>query len=95
MATRKVKHRTPTPYPRAIQSRSYMNVTQTWWKNGQGRRNTVKIINGKGEKRVELLGSQGQAMKTKTRRLTKSETNRILKGKFIPGLWRNCSLGFC
>ena len=70
-------------------NRSYMNVTQTW-KNGVGRRNTVIIRNGKGIKRVEEFGPHGE-IKQKTRKLTKSEKAKILQGKFIPGLWKNCS----
>jgi hypothetical protein len=97
MATRKqgkVKNRTPTPYPRTTISQQYMNVSQTW-KNGQGRRNTVIIRNGKGAKRVDLLGAQGQVLKSKTRKLTAPERTQILRGKFIPGLWRNCHMGAC
>lgn len=89
---RKVKNRTPTPYPKIRQS--YMNISQTW-KNGHGRRNTVMIRNGQGTKRVELLGAEGQVLKSQTRRLTGKERAHILRGTFIPGLWRNCRLGSC
>jgi hypothetical protein len=90
---RSVKSRTPTPYPRAILSQSYMNVTQTW-KNGVGRRNTVMIRNGKGIKRVEEFGTHGK-IKEQTRKLTGAEKEQILQGQFIPGLWRNCRIGSC
>jgi hypothetical protein len=89
---RKVRNRTPTPHPRIFATQSYMNVSQTW-KNGQGRRNIVQIRNGKGIKQVEVLGSQGEVTKSKTRRLTPQESQQILRGKFIPGLWRNCCVG--
>jgi hypothetical protein len=87
-----LKNRTPTPYPRIHQT--YMNVSETW-KNGQGRRNTVVIRNGKGTKRVEQLGSRGEVLETKNRPLTAPERTHILEGRFIPGLWRNCKLGQC
>ena len=71
-----------------------MNVSETWAK-GQGRRNIVSIRNGKGHKRVERLGSRGEVLDTKNRSLTSPERNQILRGKFVPGLWRNCQLGQC
>jgi hypothetical protein len=86
--TRRVQNRTPTPYPAIHQ---YMNVTQTW-KNGEGRRNTVLIRNGKGTKRVERLGPRGEVLDVQNRPLTGPERNQILQGQFIPGLWRNCRL---
>ncbi len=73
---------------------SYMNVSQTW-KNGQGRRNTVIIRNGHGEKRVEKLGAQGDVLEMQAHPLSPTEIQTILKGRFVPGLWRNCRLGSC
>ena len=104
MATRKqkqkrmksVKNRTPTPYPRISQQthQSYTNISETWV-NGQGRRNVVTIRNGKGQKRVERMGPRGEVLDTTTRSLSPPERNQILRGKFVPGLWRNCRLGSC
>ena len=98
MATRKVTRnrktrksaRKPTPYPKVFSS-SYMNVSQTW-KNGEGRRNTVMIRNGQGIKKVERLGNEGEVLETKVRKLTPPERKEILEGRFVPGLWRNCTL---
>lgn len=103
MATRKnkrvrsIKGRKPTPYPRAPHAeihQSYMNVSETW-ANGQGRRNIVTIRNGKGEKRVERLGPSGEVLEVQNRPLSAPERQEILRGKFVPGLWRNCRLGQC
>lgn len=87
-----LRNRRPTPHPKM--HASYMNVSQTL-KNGEGRRNTVIIRNGQGIKQVDLLGPNGQPMKTQTRRLTKAEKAQILEGQFINGLWRNCRIGSC
>lgn len=86
-----LKSRKPTPYPRVFSTSSYMNVSQTW-KNGEGRRNTVMIRNGQGVKKVERLGTQGEVLETKTRKLSSPEKSQILQGRFVPGLWRNCTL---
>jgi hypothetical protein len=102
------KTRPPTPYPRAAaqsqQSQSqqqqqhethvsYMNVSQSW-SPGQGmKRNTVTIRNGRGVKRVERLGPQGEVLEIAERPLSQMERQHILQGKFIPGLWRNCKVG--
>jgi hypothetical protein len=73
----------------------YANV-QERWSNGEGRRNTVSIENGgPAVKKVEALGANGHVTKTKTRKLTAAEKEKILRGVFVPGLWRNCSLGVC
>lgn len=93
MSTRKRVHK-PTPHPRVFSTQSYMNVSHTW-KNGKGQRNTVVIRNGQGVKQVDMLGANGQPVKTQTRRLTKAEKAQILEGQFIPGLWRNCRIGSC
>ncbi len=92
------KFRPPTPYPNAnlpSQSEthvSYTNVSQTWT-NGQGRRNTVTIRNGRGVKRVEHLGAQGEVLEMVERPLSHRERQHILRGKFVPGLWANCKVG--
>jgi hypothetical protein len=88
-----LKTRKPTPYPKplVLSTQSYMNVSQTW-KNGEGRRNTVMIRNGQGVKKVERLGPQGQVLETKVQKLTTPEKSHILAGRFVPGLWRNCTL---
>jgi hypothetical protein len=99
MTTRKtrklktLKSRKPTPYPkpRVFSTTSYMNVSQTW-KNGEGKRNTVMIRNGQGVKKVERLGLEGEVLETKVRKLTTPERKEILEGRFVPGLWRNCTL---
>ncbi len=92
------KFRPPTPYPNANRQSqqsqpethvSYTNVSQTWT-NGQGRRNTVTIRNGRGVKRVEHLGAQGEVLEMVERPLSHRERQHILRGKFVPGLWRNC-----
>lgn len=86
-----LKSRKPKPHPRVFSTSSYMNVSQTW-KNGQGRRNIVMIRNGKGIKKVERLGPQGEVLETKVQQLTPPECKEILEGNFVPGLWRNCTL---
>lgn len=71
----------------------YANV-QERWRNGQGQRNSVTIQKGgPAIKKVESLGANGRVTKTKTRKLTKTEKEKILKGVFVPGLWSNCCLG--
>ncbi len=72
--------------------RHYYSVSQKMV-DGKGQRNIVQIENGKqGMKVVEKLDSRGQVIKRKTRKLTTKEKKDILKGVFVPGLWRNCSL---
>ena len=89
---RSVKNRIPTPYPKVHSA--YVNVSETWI-NGQGRRNIVTIKNGKGHKRVERLGLRGEVLDTKNKPLTAPERAKILEGRFVPGLWRNCTVGQC
>ncbi len=68
----------------------YMSV-QEKYSNGKGQRNIVQIRrNGTARKTVEKLGSRGRVLKRKTRRLSTKERRSILKGVFVPGLWRNC-----
>lgn len=71
--------------------RQYYSVSQKIV-DGKGQRNIVQIENGKqGVKVVEKLGSRGQVLKRKTRKLTSKEKKDILKGVFVHGLWRNCN----
>ena len=70
--------------------RHYYSVSQKVV-NGKGQRNIVHIENnGPAVKVVEKLGSRGQVLKRKTRKLTAKEKKKILNGVFVPGLWRNC-----
>jgi hypothetical protein len=69
---------------------------QTKWVNGKGQRNTVNITRkGKAIKKVEVLGTNGRVVKSKTRKLTLKEKKQILEGVFVPKLWRNCRFGTC
>lgn len=71
--------------------RHYYSVSQKII-DGKGQRNIVQIENGQqGTKVVEKLGSRGQVVKRKTRKLTTKEKKDILKGMFVPGLWQNCN----
>jgi hypothetical protein len=72
----------------------YLNV-QEKWVNGKGQRNTVKITRGKAIKKVETLGAKGRVLRSKTRKLKMAEKQAILKGAFVPGLWKNCRVGTC
>lgn len=66
---------------------------QERWVNGKGKRNVVTIRNrGPAQKRVEVFDATGRITKSKTRKLTKAEKSKILKGTFVPSLWRNCRL---
>lgn len=69
----------------------YMSV-QERFVNGSGQRNVVSIEpNGTAIKRVEQFVN-GKRIKQKTRKLTAKEKKNVMKGVFVPGLWRNCCL---
>lgn len=57
---------------------------------GQTRRNIVSIRNGKGHKAVETYNSKGRKLNSTKKALTTAEMDCIKKGKFIPGLFRDC-----
>jgi hypothetical protein len=61
----------------------------------EGKRKVVKIENGVGMKKVELLGEKGKVMNSKIRKLSKDEIKNITNNNFVPGLWSNCKLGKC
>ncbi len=66
-------------------------------KNGKvyGTRNKVEIANGKGQKIKEALDASGTVIERKSVALKKSEIDQILAGRFIDGLWSNCTLKNC
>ncbi len=69
----------------------YMSV-QERFVNGVGQRNIVSIeSNGTAVKRVEQFVN-GKRIKQKTRKLTAQEKKDVMKGVFVPGLWKNCCL---
>ena len=71
----------------------YVNVNERWVK-GRGHRNTVRIPRrGAAIKKVEEFTPNGRVVRSRTRKLTKGEKEAILKGVFVPGLWKNCCLG--
>jgi hypothetical protein len=75
--------------------RHYFSMTQKIV-NGKGQRNIVQInSNGPAVKIVEKLASTGKVLKRKTRKLSTKEKKAILQGTFVPGLWRNCTFGNC
>jgi 2-methylcitrate dehydratase PrpD len=57
---------------------------------GQTRRNVVDIKNGKGTKAVEEYKPDGTRKNRKEKALTQKELECIKKGKFIPGLFKDC-----
>lgn len=75
----------------------YESVTTNWTsspKTGKvhGTRNIVSIKNGKGTKTKEALNAKGKVMERKRKTLKNKEINSIVKGQFVPGLWRTCTL---
>ena len=62
---------------------------------GEGKKNIVSVKNGKGFKQVEILNSAGKTLGKTRRNLKKNEIETITRGKFMPGLWRNCSRKHC
>jgi hypothetical protein len=75
----------------------YESVTTNWSsspKSGKvhGTRNIVRIKNGKGEKTKEALNAAGKVMERRKQTLKKKDIQKIVKGQFVPGLWRGCTL---
>ena len=62
--------------------------------NGSGQRNTVIVKNSHATKTVEMI-QNGRVKQKKTRKLSPSERKKVLAGTFVPGLWKNCTLGSC
>lgn len=50
----------------------------------------VSIKNGKGYKLREVLNANGKPKNRTRKALNKSEIRHIMKGKFLPGLWKGC-----
>jgi len=59
--------------------------------NVYGSTNTVSIKNGKGYKLKETLDKSGKVMQRTRKNLSKKEIATVVKGKFLPGFWRNCN----
>ena len=75
----------------------YESVTTNWSsspKSGKvhGTRNIVRIKNGKGVKTKEALNAAGKVIEKRNQTLKKKDIQKIVNGKFVPGLWRNCTL---
>jgi hypothetical protein len=75
----------------------YESVTTNWSsspKSGKvhGTRNIVRIKNGKGVKTKEALNAAGKVIEKRKQTLKKKDIQKIVNGKFVPGLWRNCTL---
>lgn len=60
-----------------------------------GTRNIVTIKNGKGTKIKTALNKSGKPIKTRKMKLNADEIKNITAGTFLPGFWKNCSLGKC
>lgn len=77
----------------------YESVTTNWSstpKGGvHGTRNIVTIKNGKGKKIKQALNAQAAVLETQKRNLKPAEIKSIVGGKFVPGLWSNCTLKNC
>lgn len=73
-----------------------MNMSSTP-KNGKvyGTHNVVEIVNGKGKKIKEALNAEGKVIERNSAPLKKSEVKHILAGRFVGGLWKNCTLKSC
>ena len=71
----------------------YSSTIRHSFKNGNrvGSKNVVSIKDDKGFKQVDVLNSEGKVMKTVKKNLTKEEIETIMGGKFLPGLWNNCT----
>jgi len=75
----------------------YESITTNWSsspKSGKvhGTRNIVRIKNGKGEKTKEALNAAGKVIEKRKQTLKKKDVAKIVNGKFVPGLWRGCTL---
>ena len=77
----------------------YHSETVSWSSKSKGkshgRRNVVTIKNGRGTKTLSNLDKHGKPLKTKTRKLSAREAKNVLEGKFMPGFWKNCTVGTC
>ena len=77
----------------------YESVTTNWSSTPKGRvhgtRNIVTIKNGKGQKIKQALNAKANVLETQKRKLKPAEIKSIVGGKFVPGLWRNCTLKNC
>lgn len=76
----------------------YKSVTVNWSsvpKEGaaHGQRNIVEIKNNVGTKTVESLNKKGRVIKRVKKTLKNGDMSRILHGKFVPGLWKDCGGG--
>jgi Cft2 family RNA processing exonuclease len=75
----------------------YESYTTNWSSEANkdkiyGKKNHVIIKNNIGKKTSSVLNASGKIVRHKTRKLNKKEIKKILKGKFIPGFWKNCTL---
>jgi len=52
-----------------------------------GKRTTVNIKNGVGEKKLELLDEKGKTIKVNKKKLNTSEVNELKQGNYVPRLW--------
>lgn len=52
-----------------------------------GVRTVVSLANGKGIKRKETLGKNGQTLKSTSKSIKNDHYNEIKLGKYVPGLW--------
>ena len=50
----------------------------------------VSIKNGKGYKLREVLNANGKTNNRTRKNLNAKEIRHIMKGKFLPGLWKGC-----
>jgi hypothetical protein len=60
-----------------------------------GTHNIVEIKDGKGEKVKEALNASGAVLERKVVKLKPAEMEKILAGRFVGGLWKNCTLKNC
>lgn len=75
----------------------YKSVTTSWSSNPQtgkkhGQRNIVEIKNEKGVKIKEALNARGAVFERKRQTLKAGEVRNIMRGNFVPGLWKSCGL---
>ncbi len=60
-----------------------------------GTHNVVEIKNDKGTKTKEAINASGKVIERKSVALKKHEMEHILAGRFVGGLWKNCTLKNC
>lgn len=80
------------PMAQAVDTLTYMSIQERRLPCGRILRRTVESRDGAWSKTVTLMSPEGRILKSTSRTIEPETCNIIKQGRFVPGLWADCTV---